>query len=1056
MTAPQGHTINISLSLPKLASYAHFLLHNRLDAYLERYELALKEQGIEMQHYLPLQKEGTANPETAFKTLLTEQLQLLAENHPDIQIQHKLEPLFAGVSDTVLQLQVKSEAVFKLSYIRKKVFREFIADYTTDVNKCLDIIAEIDQYTLLLEKTANEISLSNLEQLLGLKEDQLLEAQQLSGTGSYVWNVTTSEIHPTPQLLKILGLPHAIDLERYLEKVHPQDRSMVNEMISDAIKYLTVFEIRYRYNTDEGLRMIHTRGKVEMVGDNLLVKGTVMDVTDTENMVSRLKESRQLYHEAQELAKMGNWSWDIGKDKISWSDEIYRICGLNPGDDLSPATIRQFVNMHDWSEMRRQFLQLKKTGKPIFYIGNIRLPNGRTKILEIKGKGTRNAEGALYHVIGTVQDVTNEQTLIRRLQDTERRYRHMETIANIGNWVIDLDKNESQVTDEFMRIYGIDPDVDPADLHAIRSFVVDEDRVVLDGLIERCKTEGEAYLYQCRIVSTDGSQKMLMVRGEAVRDSNGRIYQIAGTAQDITKEQDLLVQLQRSEVLYKQAQAIAHIGNWVLDAGARKMEWSDEMYYVFGLDLKEENAFRKAAEMVLMPDRSILKAHFKRCIQNGIPYDCHYRVRLRNGQIRHFRSKGEKPPVLPGKSPQIMGTVQDVTEQLMVEKQLRDNQKFTQKITDIAPSVIGVYNIADGKYAFMNLAVEKLLGYNRSEIMELGVAFFMDIIHPDDLSELMEKNQAALNRANEQYSQDMPDEIVEFKYRLRHLDGTYRWFQTYGTVFERDENGQVSQVLNVSIDISGEKQAEQALSQKNMLLQQSNSSLEEFAYIASHDLQEPLRKISTFGNMLETLQEDNLSTSGKLYLRKIIDSSIRMQSMISDVLSVSIIAGNRSFEKENLQEILEEVLVTLEYKIEETGARVEVAKPLPVAKVVGTQFRQLFQNLIGNSLKFARADVSPLIKVSHDYITGDAANLLGMEPGKRYLRLVFADNGIGFSNNYAGKIFAIFQRLHGKSEYEGTGIGLALCKKIVEHHNGIIFASGEPGEGAVFTIILPA
>jgi len=168
-----------------------------------------------------------------------------------------------------------------------------------------------------------------------------------------------------------------------------------------------------------------------------------------------------------------------------------------------------------------------------------------------------------------------------------------------------------------------------------------------------------------------------------------------------------------------------------------------------------------------------------------------------------------------------------------------------------------------------------------------------------------------------------------------------------------------------------------------------------------------------------------------------------------------MISGNHAFENYSLQKILEETLQTLEYKIEHDNALIH-SDPLPQLNIIPAQFRQLFQNLLSNSLKFVKEDVQPEIRIRCVTLTAEEAGHYQVASSEKYYRLDFMDNGIGFENEFANKIFAIFQRLHGRSEYEGSGIGLAICKKIVEHHGGTIFATGEPGVGATFTIILPA
>jgi signal transduction histidine kinase len=197
-----------------------------------------------------------------------------------------------------------------------------------------------------------------------------------------------------------------------------------------------------------------------------------------------------------------------------------------------------------------------------------------------------------------------------------------------------------------------------------------------------------------------------------------------------------------------------------------------------------------------------------------------------------------------------------------------------------------------------------------------------------------------------------------------------------------------------------------------------------------------------------------MTDEGKVYMNKVVDASQRMQVMINDLLSISMITGDRNFIKYSLQSILEDAKQTLEYKIEQVNAIID-AEALPEANIIPSQFRQLFQNLLSNSLKFIPDDRQPVIKIKSQPLTPEEAAEHQLTKASGYLKLQFSDNGIGFEEEYANRIFQIFQRLHGRSEYEGTGIGLAICKKIVEHHGGIIYASSELNMGAVFTIIIP-
>jgi len=330
-------------------------------------------------------------------------------------------------------------------------------------------------------------------------------------------------------------------------------------------------------------------------------------------------------------------------------------------------------------------------------------------------------------------------------------------------------------------------------------------------------------------------------------------------------------------------------------------------------------------------------------------------------------------------------------------------------------------------------------GFNRDEIMKF--------INPDDVGKINETRRNAIDTNSAfntvyRYAKNGNEKKIWSKGIAGEKNGKKI---VRGTVMDVTERENMIEQLQVS---------ERTLFQKNNELQRSNASLEEYAYVASHDLKEPLRKISTFGDRLYSSQYEHLNDEGRLYLQKIIDSSRRMQVMISDLLSVSTITGNKNFEPVNLNDILAEALQSIEHKIEEKNAIVTYSD-LPVVSIVPSQFRQLFQNLINNSLKFSRENVQPQITVTHTYIPYKEVADLGIVQAKKYLKLIFTDNGIGFDNIYSSKIFTIFQRLHGKQEYEGTGIGLAICKKIVENHSGIIFATGVPNKGATFTIIIP-
>lgn len=241
---------------------------------------------------------------------------------------------------------------------------------------------------------------------------------------------------------------------------------------------------------------------------------------------------------------------------------------------------------------------------------------------------------------------------------------------------------------------------------------------------------------------------------------------------------------------------------------------------------------------------------------------------------------------------------------------------------------------------------------------------------------------------------------------------------------------------------------EQKVQERTAELRRSNEELQQFAYVASHDLQEPLRKIQAFGDRLQSTARDSLSEEALDYLTRMRNAAGRMQGLINDLLTYSRVTTRaQPFEPVDLSKVLDEVLSDLEISISEAGARVE-SGDLATIDADPVQMQQLLQNLIGNAVKFRRQDEPPVVRISGRFVEEGCAN------GPCY-EIQIADNGIGFEQKYAERIFAVFQRLHGRGEYSGTGIGLAVCRKIVDRHSGKITVQSEPGVGSTFTVTLP-
>jgi PAS domain S-box-containing protein len=345
----------------------------------------------------------------------------------------------------------------------------------------------------------------------------------------------------------------------------------------------------------------------------------------------------------------------------------------------------------------------------------------------------------------------------------------------------------------------------------------------------------------------------------------------------------------------------------------------------------------------------------------------------------------------------------------------------------------------EGKVTFANPTAARMLGVQVSEMVgRPATEVFPDFV------------QTGKPSSNPDGAQ-LPVEIIT----TRH-DGTKFGAEVLRNPI-REGDRTVGEVMMFK-DITERKLAGEALARKADELARSNAELEQFAFVASHDLQEPLRKIQAFGDRLKAKCDEANLADGRDYLDRMQSAAARMQTLIFDLLTFSrVISRTEPFVPINLNQVVRDILSDLEVRIEKTGGRVEV-DDLPTIEADVTQMRQLLQNLIGNALKFHVPGKPPVVRVSSKtlpvpatFSTTDGAN----DAPPPMCEITVADNGIGFDEKYLDKIFAVFQRLHGRQEYEGTGIGLAVCRRIVDRHGGNITARSTPGEGATFIITVP-
>jgi len=398
----------------------------------------------------------------------------------------------------------------------------------------------------------------------------------------------------------------------------------------------------------------------------------------------------------------------------------------------------------------------------------------------------------------------------------------------------------------------------------------------------------------------------------------------------------------------------------------------------------------------------------------------------------------------------------EISERRRVEEELKTANTQLNIAQEIARIGHWEWDVAKNKISWSH-ELYKIFGLEPGTALDYDA--YLQYLHEDDKGFVNEAIQQAFTTRH----------FPNFTHRINTPAGVEKILQARGEVVT-DPDGEVIKMIGTAQDVTEQQKGEQQLIERTNELENMNAELQKFAYVASHDLQEPLRKIMTFASLLEKETANQLSNDGKMYMEKIVQSSGRMQRLIDDILQFSSLTASKSdYQKIDLNMIVGQVLSDMEVIISQTSA-VIVTDDLPTIEAIPFQMGQLFQNILSNALKFKRPGEVPQINISARLLSSEqltekyawidekyrtAGGLSYNWSREQFVRIVVADNGIGFNEAYADKIFEIFQRLHPAKTYDGTGIGLAICKKIVDNHHGTITAQSKPGEGASFEVILP-
>ncbi|WP_247236831.1 PAS domain S-box protein [Telluribacter sp. SYSU D00476] len=875
--------------------------------------------------------------------------------------------------------------------------------------------------------------------------------------------------------------------------IHPHDLDALLTGYLEASRQQVSYSIEARVRRRDGTyRYLLFTGGPRYTADGTYVGniGTGLDIDDRKQAEHALAESearfRTMAEEADILIAMSN---EIGQTTYmnqAWTN----LTGRSVADLMDRGWV-DLVHPED----REAFLNLYQNAiqQQVSFSGEFRILNklGEYRWLLAQCPTRFRPDGTFTGYISSCVNITDIKLAEDALRLSEAKLRSVVETAPVAiglfmgrDLVIEL-PNQT-----FIDIVGKGPDIVGKPLREVMPELDTENQPFLQ-ILDDVYTSGKQFSSAGALVQIVRQGVMTYnyynITYTPLFNEAGEVYAILDIAVDVTEQIHAQQELEQQKTYLQNALDIADLGTYHIDVATNLGSYRDNIRQWFGLESPTESM-----EVILSkvhPDDRALVARTLDSSQQSEGtgrHDITYRLADTTGKTtRYLRSIG-KTLFNEGQPYAINGIIQDVTPQIQARQILEERETALRGAIELAELGTWELDVATGRVTYSD-RIKSWFGFDGA-IESLQTVY--NPIHEKDRSRV----EAALLRALEPGSSGLYDEEYTL---VNRLTGQERIVHAQGiTLF--DEQRRPIKITGTAQDITPQRRLQLALEQQvqqrtkeleaanaklaatnaeyaalnkeleeaNVHLVRSNENLQQFAYVASHDLQEPLRKIQQFGDLLQNRYGEALG-DGAGYIKRMQSSARRMSALIEDLLDYSRISTRREASSTvALNAVVKRVLSTLDWAVQEAEAQVSV-EPLPTILGDASQLNQLFQNLLSNALKFRRLDgadspstgsrVVPQIKVrSEQVLASDLPERV--KPARAagsYYRIDVIDNGVGFDEKYLDRIFQVFQRLHGKSQYAGTGIGLAICEKVAANHGGAITANSRPGQGSVFSVYFP-
>jgi PAS domain S-box-containing protein len=825
----------------------------------------------------------------------------------------------------------------------------------------------------------------------------------------------------------------------------------VKKSISTSIETKEKWTARWKYLMPNGEVKTHLGyGSPNFLADgSIIFNSVILDVTqETKN--------EELLIQASKMARIGSWELDLINqegDNMYWSPIVKEI--LEAGDDYNPTLTggMEFYIGESNERITKSVDNLIKSGIAFDDEFLILTGKGNERWIRCIGR-SEIVNNKVVKIFGSFQDIDYRKKGEEMLVESEQKYRVLsqdldlqnnrlviaQKVSKIGNWETNLETFEVSWSKETFNIFGLNPDKFHPNHQAFLNFVHPDDKEIVNAAFNASIGSKLTHIVEHKIITNAGEEKSIEERWYLEYDQEEKPVKAIGTCQDITDRKKA-----EKEINFK-ANLLSIIGQAAIatDLNGIVNYWNKAAENIYGW-LNEEALGKNIVDLTTPEPSKEQAMQIMESLKNGQTWSGNFKVRKKDGT--EFIALISNSPVYDEKNnlSGILGVSTDVTQQIRNEellkeytKQLESSNERFEKVTEATNDMIWDWDVINNTF-YRSDAISDFFGDNSNKLLTKE-NFWQDHFHPEDLPQVQESlNKAIANPTCTRW---------EFEYRVFNEKNEILYVADRGLII-RDENGSTVRMIGAMTNITEQKEYEtqleilnQDLKKQALELQRSNLELEQFAFVTSHDLQEPLRMVSSFMDQLKRKYENQLDEKALQYIYFATDGAKRMKQIILDLLEYSR-AGKETevLQYVDLNEIIHDYKQLRRKIISEKLVTISTSN-LPIINAHKSPLVQIFHALLDNAIKYAKKEVVPMI---------------GIEAVENNSEWVFSisDNGIGIDSKYFDKIFIVFQRLHNRNEYDGNGIGLAIVKKQVEFFGGRIWVESLRNQGSTFYFTLP-